>query len=53
MQWKYLPKTNNKENGIGSCEKKWLEGSKARLLETFDDDKRANLITSRIQVKKL
>ena len=43
------------KNKIGSYdEKKWLEESKAKLLKQIDDEKRANLIMSRMekQMKK-
>ena len=35
------------KNKIGNYDEKWLEDSKAKLLKQIDDDKRANLITSR------
>ena len=39
---------------IGSHHEKWLEESKARLLKQIDNEKRANLIKSRLekQMKK-
>ena len=39
---------------VGSCDKKWLEEYKAKLLKQNIDKKRANLLTSRIekQMKK-
>ena len=37
------------KNKIGSYDKKWLEESKARLLQQIDDEKRANLIMSRMK----
>ena len=39
---------------IGSYDEKWLEESKAKLLKQIDDEKRANLIMSRMkkQMKK-
>ena len=37
------------ENKIGSYDEKWLEESKARLLQQIDDEKRANLIMSRMK----
>ena len=42
------------KNKIGSYDEKWLEDSKAKLLNQIDDDKRANLIMSRMkkQLKK-
>ena len=42
------------KNKIGSYDGKWLEESKARLLQQIDDEKRANLIMSRMkkQMKK-
>ena len=36
-------------NKIGRYNKKWLEESKAKLLRQIDDDKRANLIMSRMK----
>ena len=37
------------KNKIGSYDEKWLEESKARLLQHIDDEKRANLIMSRMK----
>ena len=37
------------KNKIGSYAEKWLEESKARLLQQIDDEKRANLIMSRMK----
>ena len=37
------------KNKIGSYDGKWLEDSKAKLLKQFDDEKRANLIMSRMK----
>ena len=37
------------KNKIGSYDEKWLEESKARLLQQIDDEKRANLIMSRMK----
>ena len=37
------------ENKIGSYDEKWLEESKAKLLQQIDDEKRANLIMSRMK----
>ena len=37
------------ENKEGSYDEKWLEKSKAKLLKLIDDEKRANLIMSRMQ----
>ena len=34
---------------IGSCDEKWLEESKTKLLKQIDDEKRANLIMSRMK----
>ena len=34
---------------IGSYDEKWLKESKANMLKQIDDDKRANLIMSRIK----
>ena len=41
-------------NQIGNYDKKWLEESKAKLLKDIDDEKRANLIMSKMkkQMKK-
>ena len=42
------------KNKIGSYDEKWLEVSETRLLKQIDDEKRANLIISRLkkQMKK-
>ena len=42
------------KNKIGSYDEKWLEESKAKLLKQYADEKRANLIRSRLekQMKK-
>ena len=40
-------KNESLKNKINSCDTKWLEESKAKLLNQFDDDKRANIIISR------
>ena len=37
------------KNQIGKYDEKWLEESKAKLLKDIDDEKRANLIMSRIK----
>ena len=37
------------KNKIGSYVEKWLEESKAKLLKQIDDEKRANLIMSRMK----
>ena len=37
------------KNQIGSYEEKWLEESKAKLLKQIDDEKRANVIMSRMR----
>ena len=34
---------------IGEYDKKWLQGSKEKLLKDIDDEKRANLIMSRMK----
>ena len=34
---------------VGSYDEKWLQESKARLLQQIDDEKRANLIMSRMR----
>ena len=37
------------KNKIGDYDEKWLEESKAKLLKDIDDEKRANLIMSRMR----
>ena len=37
------------KNKIGDYDEKWLEESKAKLLKDIDDEKRANLIMSRMK----
>ena len=37
------------KNKIGSYDEKWLGESKNKLLKQFDDEKRANLIMSRMK----
>ena len=37
------------KNQIGDYDQKWLEESKAKLLKDINDEKRANLITSRMK----
>ena len=37
------------KNQIGDYDQKWLEKSKARLLKDINDEKRANLIMSRMK----
>ena len=37
------------KNKIGSYDKKWLEESKNKMLKQIDDEKRANLIMSRMK----
>ena len=37
------------KNKIGKYDKKWLEESKAKLLKDINDEKRANLIMSRMK----
>ena len=37
------------KNKIGDYDEKWLEESKARLLKDIDDEKRANIIMSRMK----
>ena len=41
------------KNKICSYDEKWLGESKARLLQQTDDDKRANLIISRMKNKMI
>ena len=47
-------KNETLQNKIGSYDEKWLEESKAKLSKQFDNEKRANLIMSRMeeQMKK-
>ena len=40
------------KNQIGDYDEKWLEESKSKLLKQIDDEKRANLIMSRMQKRK-
>ena len=37
------------KNQIGQYNKKWLQESKVKLLKEIDDEKRANLIMSRMK----
>ena len=37
------------KNNIGSYDEKWLEESKNKMLKQIDDEKRANLIMSRMK----
>ena len=37
------------KNKIGSYDEQWLEESKAKLLKEIDDEKRANIIMSRMK----
>ena len=37
------------KNQIGDCDEKWLQESKAKLLKDINDEKRANLIMSRVK----
>ena len=37
------------KNKIGSYDERWLEQSKAKLLKEIDDEKRANIIMSRMK----
>ena len=37
------------KNQIGNYDEKWLEESKAKLLKDIDDEKRANIIVSRMK----
>ena len=37
------------KNQIGQYDEKWLQGSKLKLLKEIDDEKRANLIMSRMK----
>ena len=40
---------NALKNQIGDYDEKWLQESKAKLLKQIDDEKRANLIMSRMK----
>ena len=42
-------KSDALKNKTGSYDEKWLEESKAKLLKKIDDEKRANLIMSRMK----
>ena len=37
------------KNQIGNHDQKWLEESKAKLLKDIDDEKRANIIMTRMK----
>ena len=37
------------QNKIGSYDQQWLQEAKTKLLKQIDDDKRANLIISRMK----
>ena len=37
------------KNKIGSYDERWLEESKTKLLKEIDDEKRANIIMSRMK----
>ena len=37
------------KNQIGDYDQKWLEESKSKLLKQIDDEKRANLIITRMK----
>ena len=37
------------KNQIGDYDQKWLQETKAKLLKQIDDEKRANLINSRMK----
>ena len=37
------------KNKIGDYDEKWLQESKAKLLKEFNDEKRSNLIMSRMK----
>ena len=37
------------KNKIGDYDEKWLEESKSKMLKQIDDEKRANLIMSRMK----
>ena len=39
------------KNKIGDYDEKWLEESKAKLLKDIDDEKRANLIMTRMKTQ--
>ena len=40
------------KNQIGDYDEKWLQESKAKLLKDIDDEKRSNLIMSRMKKQK-
>ena len=40
------------KNNIGSYDQRWLEESRAKLLKQIDNEKRANLILSRMKKQK-
>ena len=42
-------KTESLKSKIGLYDEKWLEESKAKLFKQIDDEKRANLVMSRMQ----
>ena len=42
-------KNESLQNKIGSYDEKWFEESKTRLLNQIDDEKRANLIISKLK----
>ena len=42
-------KNESLKKQIGDYDEKWLEKSKAKLLKVMDDEKRANLIMSRME----
>ena len=46
---KYLQKNETLKNRIGSNDEKWLKESKAKLLKQINEEKRANLIMSRME----
>ena len=46
---KLSTKNNALKNKIGSYDEKWLEESKAKLIKEIEDEKRANLIMSRMK----
>ena len=51
---KLITENGTLKNKTDSYDEKWFEGSKAKLLKQIDDEKRANLIMSRMenQLKK-
>ena len=47
----FSTKNDALKDKIGSYDEKWLEESEAKLLKQINDEKRSNLIMSRMQKK--